>query len=328
MAEEPQITDGEEKPGEGGEAEVKEEKTGEVNDIEPGSLLTPEEKGEVADPKGSDLSQFDWRSAVMEQLEDNTSKKDRASFEKWVGRYDNLGDFARNAFSLRQKASQPNRIPDEGSSDEEKAAFYKTLGVPDAVEGYEIEAPEWAKEDEDYAKQMNGVLERFRTEGNYTKDQAKLATDVYNELRVAEAQAAADKAQTHRAEIEEELTKQHGFDLEANTKTVRSFIGQHFTPEAQHVFMNARLATGEYVFDNVDIFNGLLKVAKEMGEDTLANGLMGTSMQSDIEAEIKAVRADLTAKGIDHLSTEAQDRLEPLYRRRSGTKNLARHGYG
>lgn len=284
------------------------------------------------DKKAADLKEsvhdFDWRAAAMGTLGEDVAEKDKQSFEKWMGRYNNFGEFARGAYRFRQEASQPNRIPGEAASDEERAAFYKTMGVPDSVDGYEIEPPEWAKDNEDYKKQSSEILEKFRTEGRFTKDQAKLATDVYNEVRRSEMQAMDARRDQHRMQLEQELEREHGFDLGANAQTVRAFIAKNFSPESQHILNNARLTTGEYVFDSKSLFNDLLNLSKEMGEDTLANGLAGTPVYDDVRTQIENTRAELKAAGVDFLSPEGQRRLRPLYERLSGTKNVAGRAFG
>ena len=295
---------------------------------ESGSIVgAPDDKSKAADLKES-VHDFDWRAAAMSTLGEDVADKDKQSFEKWMSRYNNFGEFARGAYRFRQEASQPNRIPGEAATDEERAAFYKTMGVPESVDGYEIEPPEWAKDNEDYKKQSSEILEKFRTEGRFTKDQAKLATDVYNEVRQSEMQAMDARRDQHRMQLEQELEREHGFDLGANAQSVRQFIAKNFSPESQHILNNARLTTGEYVFDSKSLFNDLLNLSKEMGEDTLANGLAGTPVYDDVRTQIENTRAELKAAGVDFLSPEGQRRLRPLYERLSGTKNVAGRAFG
>lgn len=71
---------------------------------------------------------------------------------------------------------RPAGIPQENASDEDKAAFFKELGVPENGEGYELPTP--GEEMGDYQK---GVRDLFH-KANITQEQAKLLDAGHSDL--------------------------------------------------------------------------------------------------------------------------------------------------
>lgn len=79
-------------------------------------------------------AQAAWTSLLPQDLRDNEVLR---GFNK-------PGDFVREALAWKDRQATPEegwlRVPGEKATDEERAAFWKGLGVPEAPEGYELPA--------------------------------------------------------------------------------------------------------------------------------------------------------------------------------------------
>lgn len=164
-------------------------------------------------------------------------------------------DYAKIAKSLKETKSLVGRklgVPGEGSSDEERAEFYKALGVPDNAEGYEFklpedaseqlkniydqgEADEWAKffkENNVPAETANAIRNKFFENQQNLFDQLakdtqisdenfdKIASDIFGDKKKEEIQKAHAVLLKHapaelRADIEKNVTDSVALTLAA-----------------------------------------------------------------------------------------------------------------
>ena len=92
---------------------------------------------------------------------------------------------------LEDKPEGSKGIPGENSSDEEKAAFYKELGVPDDADGYGFERPEGFPE-EAYDPEDAKEWAQFFKDNNLTKEQANAARDRFIEKQMADHQKSTE----------------------------------------------------------------------------------------------------------------------------------------
>ena len=98
------------------------------------------------------------RPAWMSQIGDIT--KDAAKADK-LAKFEKISDFANAYLELEGKLGNTLVKPGENASDEERAAFYKALGVPESADKYSIEG--------DDAK----MFREMAYKNNLTDEQAK-----------------------------------------------------------------------------------------------------------------------------------------------------------
>lgn len=97
---------------------------------EPGSEVQTDQ------PTSNGNSDLGWRAALPDDLKQNEA----------LSGYQNIGEVAKDYLQLKEESANVIKKPGENATDEDRAAFQaqlnEVLGVPDSIEGYEIQPPE------------------------------------------------------------------------------------------------------------------------------------------------------------------------------------------
>lgn len=113
----------------------------------------------------------DWREGWPDDLKANTALKD----------FKTTADLAKSFIETKKMVGQKTGIPGPDATPEQKAEFYKALGVPDSPDAYDqsvpADLPEAIKKnfDPEHAKKWAGTFK----EANLTPEQAKIVRDAY-----------------------------------------------------------------------------------------------------------------------------------------------------
>ena len=108
-----------------------------------------------------------------------------------------LGDLAKTHLSLREQVASAIPKPKENATDAEMAAYYKAVGRPDTMEGYEIAIPEnlpGAKEMADWFKEAaykRGLPKKAVEEmaKEYLDNYGKQTTAIHQTIEAAKTEA-------------------------------------------------------------------------------------------------------------------------------------------
>lgn len=164
------------------------------------------------------------------------------------------------------------KVPGEGATEEDIAAFRKGLGVPESPDGYEIKIdglPEGIELDEGLASEFK----KLAHENNLTPAQVNrlAAFQVQTEARMREAQQAEQEA--YLSEQRKTLESEWGNDFQKNMSL------------AQRTAATFGLEQDHPVFNHADMVQALAKIGNAISEDRLVSG---ESMSNKLNPEHQA----------------------------------------
>ena len=171
--------------------------------------------------KGGEVQHPAW----MTQL--NGEFKSDAVISEKLSKFEKISDLAR-AYIEAEKTLGSNYIvkPGENASDEERRAFYKALGVPDAADKYSIEG--------DDAK----MFREMAYKNNLTDEQAKAIFASLQDVgkNALEAQKAAFAQQAHdtQAALQAEYGKEYPVKIEMLKRGIAAYGGKTLGAKLQN----------------------------------------------------------------------------------------------
>ena len=163
--------------------------------------------------KGGEVQHPAWMNQINSELLGDAEKAGKLS------KFEKLSDLA-SAYLEAEKTLGSNYIvkPGENASDEERRAFYKALGVPDAADKYSIEG--------DDAK----MFREMAYKNNLTDEQAKAIFASLQEVgkNALEAQKQAFVQQVHdtQAALQAEYGKEYPVKIEMLKRGVAAYGGK------------------------------------------------------------------------------------------------------
>lgn len=269
---------------------------------------TEETQAETKDDQQSTSSEKDTTSSET-SAKPNGEWREGIEDEKireWAGRFTSPAEAAKTAYELRQKLAGSVTVPGEKATDEERGAFLKALGVPEAADGYEITLPDSMPEEERKAEEttqiMNGLRERIHAVAQQDprpQAVAQAALDYYFEL-IAAQNAQADKdAEREKDEGEANLKKAWGADHERN----KNIIGQMMTDGSD---LNNELGiNGDFVnFLQTEVMDGVALGNHPMMAQFLAH--VGSRFVEDRQRlGMTASDVEASEKKLDELTEQA-----------------------
>jgi hypothetical protein len=181
------------------------------------------DKGEgskgAADGKGSEVQHPAWMNQINSELIKDAEKAGKLS------KFEKLSDLASAYLDAEGKLGNSLVKPGENSTDEERKAFYKALGVPDAADKYSIEG--------DDAK----MFREMAFKNNLTDEQAKAIFASLQDVgkNVLEAQKAAFAQQAHdtQAALQKEYGKDYQTKIEMLKRGVATYGGEKLGAKLQ-----------------------------------------------------------------------------------------------
>ena len=251
--------------------------------------------GEDKKSNGEDTSTTNWRDAVADP-----------DMRKIAERFNTVGDVMKAISDFRKRESTSIRVPGADASDEDKAKFYRAIGVPETAEDYEFVMPE-DREATDGDRAVQTIMaDVFLSEG-ITAGQAKALNVAWNGIRT-DAEAAILKqdtafAEKQDAELREEWRDDYKRNMVAVSRAAAQFLGDDFE-EAKKI----ETKDGRFIFDHAMIVKMLAKVGREMGEGSLGPP-MDTSERETIQDQIDALREKRYAAH-DRQDSETAARLD------------------
>lgn len=181
------------------------------------------DKGEgskgAADGKGSETQYPAWMNQINSELIKDAEKAGKLS------KFEKLSDLANAYLEAEGKLGSSIVKPGENASEEERKAFYKALGVPDAADKYSIEGED--------AK----MFREMAYKNNLTDEQAKAfyksLQEVGNNALAAQKAAFAQQAQDTQAALQKEYGKDYQTKIEMLKRGVATYGGEKMGAKLQ-----------------------------------------------------------------------------------------------
>ena len=173
--------------------------------------------------KGGEVQHPAWMNQINSELIKDAEKAGKLS------KFEKLSDLASAYLEAEGKLGSSIVKPGENASDEERKAFYKALGVPDAADKYSIEG--------DDAK----MFRELAYKNNLTDEQAKAFYKSLQEVgnnalnAAAEQQKAAFAQQAHdtQAALQKEYGKDYPTKIEMLKRGVAAYGGEKMGAKLQ-----------------------------------------------------------------------------------------------
>ena len=194
--------------------------------------------------KGSEVQHPAWMSQINDELKSNAEKAGKLS------KFEKLSDLASAYLEAEGKLGSSIVKPGENASEEERRAFYKALGVPDAADKYSIEGDE--------AK----LFREMAFKNNLTDEQAKAfyasLKEVGNNALETQKQAFEQQAHDTQAALQKEYGKDYQTKIEMLKRGVATYGGEKMAAKLQQAGL-----LGDY--DVVKMFILLGEQSQEAG---------------------------------------------------------------
>lgn len=169
--------------------------------------------------KGSEVQHPAWMNQINSELIKDTEKAGKLS------KFEKLSDLAYAYLEAEGKLGSSIVKPGENASEEERRAFYKSLGVPDAADKYSIEGED--------AK----MFREMAYKNNLTDEQAKAfyksLQEVGNNAIAAQKAAFAQQAQDTQAALQKEYGKDYNTKIEMLRRGVTTYGGKNMGAKLQ-----------------------------------------------------------------------------------------------
>ena len=203
--------------------------------------------------KGSEVQHPAWMNQINSELIKDAEKAGKLS------KFEKLSDLASAYIEAEGKLGSSIVKPGENASDEERRAFYKALGVPDAADKYSIEG------DGDDVK----MFREMAFKNNLTDEQAKAfyksLQEVGNNTIAAQKAAFAQQAQDTQAALQKEYGKDYQTKIGMLKRGVATYGGEKMGAKLQQAGL-----LGDY--DVVKMFILLGEQSAEAGSPGTTKG--------------------------------------------------------
>lgn len=206
-----------------------------------------------------------WRAQLPEDQRDN---------EAFTG-FEKIGDFANDYLSMKGNVSDlqgklDNAIPklNDNPTAEDTAAYFKAVGRPDDVNGYDIQKPE-LPEGLPYSDEVVGQFKEAAHTLGLTSAQAQGLFKWYMDGTVNAHKADAENRSKATTEAETALKTEYGANYDANIvlmkRAVEKFGGEEFKKHMDDTGLG----------NNPMVIKTFVNIGKAMSEDTLVLGDIG-----------------------------------------------------
>ena len=169
--------------------------------------------------KGSEVQHPAWMNQINSELIKDTEKAGKLS------KFEKLSDLANAYLEAEGKLGSSIVKPGENASEEERRAFYKSLGVPDAADKYSIEGED--------AK----MFREMAYKNNLTDEQAKAfyksLQEVGNNALAAQKAAFDQQAKDTQAALQKEYGKDYPTKIEMLKRGVATYGGEKMGAKLQ-----------------------------------------------------------------------------------------------
>lgn len=259
----------------------------------------------AADPAGADA---DWRKVLAG--EDAETLK---ALERFATPGDYHKSFTEAQKTIRSRQEGVIKLPGEKATDEEKAAFQKALGIPEAPDKYTItaKAPEGLELGEADKAFLTKVTAKLHATGGFaaTPEVANMAHELYFEAMQEQAAVMAAAAVQKMNESKAALTKLYGQNLPLESKHAENALiafGPR-DPQKARTMLDRQFADGTKFGDDPEIFQLLVRASRATHEDPMLLATLGGGLPSDLGSVQQQIDDIMKLKGTPAYDAKAAD---------------------
>ena len=232
-------------------------------------------------------------NAAPQTWHDNWRNDMAGGDEKFMKQLDRFGsptDVFKSYREVQSKlSSQPAALekPGEDSTPEQISAYRESIGVPESVDGYNLDSEDGTVIGEDVKEKLDGYLE-YAHANNVPQDQVKSTVDWF--LKDVEAAEQSRKTANDEARIEgtAELRSEWGGEFQGNMNAVHSLFTE--APEGtMDALLGSSDANGLKFANNADNIRWLVGLAKQLNP-TATLVPPGPDQAGSIDTEIEKIQ--------------------------------------
>lgn len=247
-----------------------------------------------ANPASADA---DWRKVLAG--EDAETLK---ALERFATPGDYHKSFTEAQKTIRAKQEGVIKLPGDKATDEEKAAFAKALGIPEAPDKYERAKPpeglELSEADQDF---ISTAIKELHAEGGFAAHPEvvkKMETFYHRAMQVQAATMAAAAVQK-KNEGKAILSKLYGQNLALEMKHAENAVAAFGPrdPAKMRGFLDRQFADGTTVGDDPEFVQLLVRASRATHEDPFLLDTLGGGLPSDLGAVQQQIDDILKLKG-------------------------------
>lgn len=223
--------------------------------------------------------------------------------------------------TIRAKQEGMIKLPGEKATDEERAAFAKALGIPEAPDKYEIKVkpPEGLEVSDADKAFLSKVTQKLHATGGFaaTPEVANLAHELYFEAMQEQAAQMAAMAVQKKNEGKAALQKIYGqnFALELKHAEQALVAFGPRDPAKARAMLDRQFADGTTLGDDPEIVQMLVRASRATHEDPLLLDTLSGGLPSDAGAIQERIDAIMKLKGTPAYDAK-QDELRALLAQR------------
>lgn len=277
-----------------------------------GTLGKYESQEDALKAIGYKAPETDWRDGLPDDL------------KKTADRFTSKEDAIRAINNLQKREGQV-RVPGKDATDEEKAAYYKAVGVPESPDGYDW--PDLGDDATDAQKQSRDAwgakLHELKVPGETAK---KLAAFLQEETQSALAsQVEEDKA---FAQQQEDALKNEwkGEAYEQNKTLANRAFGELANRAGVNIEDLQQIETkdGRFLMDRAEMSRIFAVIGKEMAEGTIGPTLTSGEIET-AEEQLRELRGKISqaqTDGNSKLANQLYQKEQGLIAKIKGNKSV------
>jgi len=148
-------------------------------------------------------------------------------FTAYASKFKSLDDAVKSSLDLEEKIGKMVAIPDEKAPDQDKAAFWAKLGVPEKPTDYKLDIPKDMDVDETQVEEYKALAHKFRM----NNDQASAVFKLAAERASKEIEAFRARNDQAKQEVEQTLKREWGDKYDEQRAILARGIQAYGSPE-------------------------------------------------------------------------------------------------
>jgi hypothetical protein len=223
---------------------------------------------------GSGKEKFNFDTIIPADQKDKEWVKNISKSE------DPVSELFKKVDNLQSALGKNVPIPGEDATPEQRKNFYKAIGVPDTVKGYEVAPVEWAPEDKPYIDKLKELkpdtflnpLKEIAMVKGVSKEAWEALEQGWDKLTVAKEKADTAAGKVQNLDFDAQMTNMYGDQKMAVMDRGSKLLSQFVRPE--HKAIMAKLPN-----DALAAFAGALSdiYKSTTREDTFNTGVGNTT---------------------------------------------------
>lgn len=239
----------------------------------------------------------DWRVNIKDE-----------KHRKHAENFTDVPDLVGKHYELRKELSTAIKPLGKDPTEEQVAAYRKSTGIPETVEGYEFAVPE-GHEVTDADKAFQASAAEVFHKNNISAESAKALNEWWNGIQSATLEAQIEGDKKYADETEAALKREWpGEEFTRNKAFADQAAARVFGEEIDEV-RNIETKDGRFVLDHPAFVKMLAAYGREMQEGRLG-GVMTEGERGGIDAEIRSFEQKIAKAQADGDSEHANE----LYR--------------